>query len=158
MNSAIRVGLITVLAFFGGLGSWAALAPLDGAVVGTGALAVHGTRQTIQHREGGIVAELLVRDGTLVEEGQLLVRLDDTQARASYTVHHAQLMADRALVARSLAELAEATEVTFPPVLDDADPVALVVKERERLMFTSRRDLLFRQIAILDQRIEQSRQ
>lgn len=158
MNNAIRIGIITVLAFFGGLGSWAALAPLDGAVVGTGALAVHGNRKTIQHREGGIVAELLVRDGTIVEEGQLLVRLDDTQARASYTVHHAQLMADRALVARSLAELAEAAEIAFPPGLDDDDPVAAVVKERERLMFTSRRDLLSRQIAILDQRIEQSRQ
>jgi HlyD family type I secretion membrane fusion protein len=155
MNTAIRVGILTVLAFFGGLGTWAMLAPLDGAVVGQGALAVHGNRKTVQHREGGIVAELLVRDGTIVEQGQVVVRLDDTQARASFTVHQAQLLADRALMARCLAELAEAEEVTFPPDLDDAEPMAAQVKERERLMFRSRRDLLARQIEILGQRIEQ---
>ena len=69
MKSAIRLGVVTVLVFFGGLGSWTMLAPLDGAVVSTGSLAVHGNRKTIQHREGGIVADLLVRDGSPVEAG-----------------------------------------------------------------------------------------
>lgn len=155
MTAAIRIGILTVLAFFGGLGSWTLLAPLDGAVVGQGALAVHGNRKTVQHREGGIVAELLVRDGTVVQQGQVLMRLDDTQARASFTVHNAQLLGDRALMARCMAELADAQMVTFPTDLDDSDPMAVTVKERERLMFRSRRDLLARQIAILDQRIEQ---
>ncbi len=156
MKTAIRIGILTALAFFGGLGAWAMLAPLDGAVVGQGALAVHGNRKTVQHREGGIVAELLVRDGMVVEQGQVLVRLDDTQPRASFTVHHAQLMADRALMARCLAELARAGAITFPEEMDDADPVALAVKERERLVFRSRREMLLRQLAILDQRIEQT--
>ena len=155
MNNAIRVGILTVLAFFGGLGTWAVLAPLDSAVIGQGALAVHGNRKTVQHREGGIVAELLVRDGTIVDQGQIVVRLDDTQARASFTVHQAQLLADRALMARCLAELAEAETVTFPAELDDTEPMAATVKERERLMFHSRRELLSRQVAILGQRIEQ---
>lgn len=155
MNTAIRIGILTVLMFFGGLGSWVMLAPLDGAVVGPGALSVHGNRKTLQHREGGIVAELLVRDGTRVTQGQVLLRLDDTQARASFTVHHAQLLGDLALTARCMAELAETDTVAFPPDLDDTDPIATTVKQRERLMFRSRRDLLNRQIAILDQRIEQ---
>jgi HlyD family type I secretion membrane fusion protein len=158
MSGAIRIGILTVLVFFGGLGSWAALAPLDGAVIGSGALAVHGNRKTVQHREGGIVAELLVRDGAMVEEGQLLLRLDDTQARAAFNVHQAQLAADRALMARCLAELAEAAEVTFPDDLGVDDPIAASVMERERLMFRSRRELLRRQIAILRQRLEQGRQ
>ena len=85
MKSAIRTGVATVLLFFGGLGTWAYLAPLDGAVIGSGTLAVHGNRKTVQHREGGIVAELLVRDGSIVGQGELLVRLDDTQARAVLT-------------------------------------------------------------------------
>lgn len=155
MSAAIRVGILTVLAFFGGLGSWAMLAPLDSAVIGQGALAVHGNRKTVQHREGGIVAELLVRDGTIVDQGQIVLRLDDTQARASFTVHQAQLLADRALMARCLAELAEAEAVTFPADLDDTEPMAATVKERERLMFRSRRELLSRHHAILDQRVEQ---
>jgi len=158
MKNAIRIGVLTVLAFFGGLGTWAWLAPLDGAVVGTGSLAVHGNRKTVQHREGGIVAELLVQEGSVVQQGQLLVRLDDTQAKAVFTVHQSQLDGDQALSARVLAELADATEVTFPPELSQSDPVAAAVMNRERIVFHSHRDLLQRQLDVIDQRIEQARQ
>ncbi|MGE4047646.1 MAG: HlyD family type I secretion periplasmic adaptor subunit [Acetobacteraceae bacterium] len=156
MKTAIRVGVATILLFFGGLGSWAVLAPLDGAIVGSGTLAVHGNRKTIQHREGGIVAELLVHDGAQVEQDQLLIRLDDTQARALFTVHLSQLMADRALVARVLAELADAPEINFPDDVGANDDIGASVRAREIILFNSRRDLLRRQLAILDQRIEQS--
>lgn len=158
MNGAIRTGVATALAFFVGLGTWAALAPLDGAIVGTGSLAVHGNRKTVQHREGGIVAELLVRDGSQVRQNQLLLRLDDTQVRASFTVHQSQFLADQALMARCLAELAGGTDIAFPADLSTGDPVAAAVMERERVMFRSRADLLRRQVDILDQRIEQIRQ
>lgn len=161
MKNAIRLGVITVLLFFGGLGSWTMLAPLDGAVVSTGSLTVHGNRKTIQHREGGIVAELLVRDGSPVEEGQLLVRLDDTQVRAQLTVHQSQLLADRALIARVVAELGDLPDILFPADMASDDPavaaVAATVMDRERILFRSRRDLVRRQLDILDQRIEQTR-
>ncbi len=161
MKNAIRLGVVTVLLFFGGLGSWTMLAPLDGAVVSTGSLAVHGNRKTIQHREGGIVAELLVRDGSPVEEGQLLVRLDDTQVRAQLTVHQSQLLADRALIARVVAELGDLPDIVFPADMASDDPavaaVAASVMDRERILFRSRRDLVRRQLDILDQRIEQTR-
>jgi HlyD family type I secretion membrane fusion protein len=157
MKNAIRLGVVTVLLFFGGIGSWTMLAPLDGAVVGTGSLAVHGNRKTIQHREGGIVAELLVRDGSLVEEDQLLVRLDDTQVRAQFTVHQSQLLADRALIARAVAELGDLPEIVFPADMSLDDPIAASVMDRERILFRSRRDLMRRQLDILDQRIEQTR-
>lgn len=156
MLNAIRVGVITVLLFFGGLGTWAALAPLDGAVVGSGALAVHGNRKTVQHREGGIVADLLVQDGSVVAQGQLLVRLDDTQARAAFTVHQSQLLGDLALSARDMAELADAVEIVFPDTLVEADPVAAAVMNRERIVFRNHRDLLFRQCDVIDQRIVQT--
>ncbi len=165
MKNAIRLGVVTVLLFFGGIGSWTMLAPLDGAVVGTGSLAVHGNRKTIQHREGGIVAELLVRDGSLVEEDQLLVRLDDTQVRAQFTVHQSQLLADRALIARVVAEIGDLPDIAFPAdmasddrvIASGAASVAASVMDRERILFRSRRDLVRRQLDILDQRIEQTR-
>ena len=165
MKNAIRLGVVTVLLFFGGIGSWTMLAPLDGAVVGTGSLAVHGNRKTIQHREGGIVAELLVRDGSLVEEDQLLVRLDDTQVRAQFTVHQSQLLADRALIARVMAEIGDLPDIVFPAdmasddsgIASGAASVAASVMDRERILFRSRRDLVRRQLDILDQRIEQTR-
>ena len=155
MKNSIRVGVATILLFFGGLGSWACLAPLDGAVVGGGILAVHGNRKTVQHREGGIVAELLVRDGSIVEQGQLLVRLDDTQTRAVFTVHQSQLLGDQALSARDLAELGDAQEVVFPQELAENDSVAAAVMDRERIVFRNRRDLLRRQLDVIDQRIVQ---
>jgi HlyD family type I secretion membrane fusion protein len=158
MKTAIWIGVLTIFAGFGGLGTWAVMAPLDGAVVGSGALEVHGNRKTVQHREGGIVAELLVQEGSLVDQGQLLVRLDDTQANAVFTVHESQLMGDQALSARVLAELGDAKTVVFPADLSETDPIAAAVMNRERIVFRSRRDLLLRQLDVVDQRIEQSRQ
>jgi len=157
MKNAIRLGVLTVAMFFGGLGAWSMLAPLDGAVIGGGSLAVHGNRKTVQHREGGIVAELLVQDGSVVEQGQLLVRLDDTQARAMFDVHHSQLLADHALSARDLAELADATAIDFPTDLSPHDAVAEAVMNRERIVFRNHVELLTRQLDVVDQRIVQAR-
>jgi HlyD family secretion protein/epimerase transport system membrane fusion protein len=152
MNS-INTGLATIAIFFGGFGGWAALAPLDGAVVGTGALEVHGNRKTIQHREGGIIAALLVQDGDRVAQNQILIRLDDTQILAMMHVHEAELTGDRALMARDLAEIAEADDVTFPPEISGDDPVGRSVMAREITVFRHHRELLKQQLRVLDERI-----
>ena len=157
MNKAILTGVLTIGVFFGGLGTWATLAPLDSAVVGSGVLVVHGNRKTVQHREGGIVAALLVQEGSVVEQGQLLVRLDDTQARAVYDVHYSQLLADEALSARDLAELANAATIDFPGDLKPDDKVAAAVMNRERIVFRNHVELLASQLDVLDQRIAQAR-
>jgi HlyD family type I secretion membrane fusion protein len=157
MKGAIITGVLTIGVFFGGLGTWSVLAPLDSAVVGAGALTVHGNRKTMQHREGGIVAALLVQEGAAVEQGQLLVRLDDTQARAVYDVHRSQLLGDEALSARDLAELADAKAIDFPNDLKPDDPVAAAVMNRERIVFKNHVELLVRQLDVVDQRIVQAR-
>jgi HlyD family type I secretion membrane fusion protein len=157
VKAAIRVGVLTIGVFFGGLGSWAMLAPLDSAVIGSGVLTVHGNRKTVQHREGGIVDALLVQDGTVVQQGQLLLRLDDTQARAMYQVHRSQLLGDEALTARDLAELAGAGAISFPADLTADDPVAAAVMNREQIVFRNHVDLLARQLDVVDQRIAQAR-
>lgn len=157
MNGAILTGVMTIAVFFGGLGSWSVLAPLDSAVVGTGELTVHGNRKTVQHREGGIVAALLVQEGSAVTQGQLLVRLDDTQARAVYDVHRSQLLGDEALSARDLAELADAPTIDFPGDLKPDDAVAAAVMNRERIVFRNHVDLLARQLDVVDQRVVQAR-
>jgi HlyD family type I secretion membrane fusion protein len=155
MKGAIRLGVLTVVLFFGGLGTWAALAPLDGAVFGSGMLTVHGNKKTVQHREGGIIADLLVQDGSIVQQNAVLLRLDDTQVRAMLTVHQSQLLADIALSARDVAELAGEPDIRFPDMLSADDQVAASVMERERVVFRNHRDLLARQLDVIDQRIEQ---
>lgn len=156
MTGAIRLGLLTLALFFGGIGSWAALAPISGAVLASGELVVHGNRKTVQHREGGIVAALLVQEGSTVRQGQVLIRLDDTQAMAAYHVHRSQLLADQALSARDLAEVSGAKAIAFPAELSPDDAVAATVMNRERVVFRAHRDLLTRQMQVVDQRIAQA--
>ncbi len=157
MLTAIRTGLITLSVSFGGLGGWAALAPLDGAVVGSGSLVVHGNRKTVAHREGGIVASLAVADGDVVTQGQVLLTLDGAQARAALAVHQAALAGDMALVARDLAEIGGSATISFPAGLDGSDASAASVMERERTVFRNHVTLLHEQLAVIDQRIVQAR-
>ena len=85
-RSAARVlaGVLILAMFFVGFGSWAALAPLSSAAVAPGAVRVESNRRTVQHLEGGIIAELRVREGDVVQADQVLIRLDRTQAAAHY--------------------------------------------------------------------------
>jgi HlyD family secretion protein/epimerase transport system membrane fusion protein len=156
--TAIRLGLLTIFTFFGGFGAWAALAPLDGAVVGTGALAVHGNTKTVQHKDGGIVAALLVQDGDHVQRDQVLIRLEDTQVLAMLHVHQAELAGDQALIARDMAEISGAAEIKFPPELNEQDQAARSVMAREQVVFKNHRTLLDEQLRVIDERIAQSRQ
>src|SRR5699024_2424154 len=67
-----RLGLLIVAVVFGGLGTWAALAPLDSAAVGRGVITVENYRKTVQHLDGGIVRALHVRDGDYVKRDEVL--------------------------------------------------------------------------------------
>src|SRR5215212_3189568 len=70
--------------FFGVFGAWAISAPLNGAVVANGVIKVESNRKSLQHLDGGIVKELRVKEGDKVSAGDVLVVLDDTQARAEF--------------------------------------------------------------------------
>ncbi len=76
-------GIAVLLAWSVGFGAWASLAPLEGAVVAAGSFVPTGQNKQVQHLEGGIVREMLVKEGDLVDKGQLLLRLDDTASKAS---------------------------------------------------------------------------
>ena len=103
-ENELRTGL-RVLIVAGLLGGgWIALMPLAGAVVVPGNLVVQSNVKTIQHPTGGVVAEIAVHNGMRVSAGDLLVRLDATQAQASLQVVSKQLDELRARIARLVAE------------------------------------------------------
>jgi HlyD family type I secretion membrane fusion protein len=158
MKAAIATGCATIALFFGGFGGWAAFAPLDGAIISSGTLEVHGNRKTVQHREGGIIAAIFVAEGERVTRNQVLIRLDDTQILAGLHVHQAALVGDEALMARDMAEIAGAPSRAFPASLSKADPVAASVIDREDTVFRKHGALLYQQLAVTDQRIAQVRQ
>src|SRR6478752_6634885 len=82
LTGVTRAGFAILFMFFGVAGGWAALAPLDSAAVAPGVIKVAGDRKLIQHLEGGIIADLTATNGLIVKTGDVLIRLDDTQARA----------------------------------------------------------------------------
>src|SRR5262249_38628233 len=110
-------GWLIIAFFFGGLGSWAALAPLNAAVVANGVVKVQGNRKSVQHLDGGIVKELHVKEGDHVETGDLLILLDDTQAKAEFEVLSQQVIVLRATEARLMAELANESTLALPSEL-----------------------------------------
>src|SRR6266513_1570637 len=74
-------GWLIIGIFFGGIGTWAVTAPLNGAVVGNAVVKVEGNRKSVQHLDGGIVKELRIKEGDKVNDGDVLIVLDETQAR-----------------------------------------------------------------------------
>src|SRR5579872_233697 len=90
------IGWVILLLFFGGLGAWAAIAPLNGAVVSPAIVKVDGNRKTVQHLDGGIVRELRVKEGDHVRAGDVLIVLDDTQSRAEAKIFSEQQLNLRA--------------------------------------------------------------
>ena len=112
-RSAILFGFITITLIFGGLGTWAAMAPIASALIAPGVLTVDTSRKKIQHLEGGTIKALLVRDGDRVQGGDVLIRLDETQPRASLAILQSEYDSALALEARLLAERDNKHKITF---------------------------------------------
>jgi HlyD family type I secretion membrane fusion protein len=152
-----RLGYLVIFLAFGVVGGWSAFARLDSAIVAPGVVTVESNRKTIQHFEGGIVREILVREGQHVEEDEVLFRLDGTQSQANADVARNQLAANMAQEARLIAERDGAEDITFPiELMNNIDQ--RVVKEAladQRKQFTERRASLNGQIAILQSRVKQ---
>ena len=151
-----RIGLIVVLLTFGIGGLWSITAPLESAALAPGTVVVKGSRKTVQHLEGGIVKELPVSDGDRVQQGDLLVRLDDTQIRAQLEITMGQYYAVKAREARLLAERDGSSNVTYPKVITQGnDPRAQDAIQSQSQVFTAQRNALLGEISVLNQRIEQ---
>lgn len=156
----IYIGVGVIFLIFGIFGTWAALASLTSAALAPGVIAVDSNWRTIQHLEGGIVAEILVREGDFVTEGDVLLRLDPTRSDASLSILDSQLVLARATEARLTAERDGADLIDFPDDLIDRmddQEVATVVAGQD-LLFRARRDSTEGQISILNERIEQLKQ
>lgn len=166
LASSIRKHLVFSLALavvlVGGVGGWAANTEISGAVVASGTVVVESNSKQVQHREGGIVREITVRDGDVVQAGDLLIRLDDTVTRANYTVVTKQLDELYAQEARLLAERDDADLIVFSPkggavagapqsVIEDSQ---IRLMEARRNSLRGRKQQLGEQIRQLEQQIE----
>ncbi len=156
IKAPIAVGGAIVALFFGVFGAWAAFAPLESAAVARGVISVETQRKTIQHLEGGIVGEIRVRDGDEVGADEILVVLDDTQARATLELLRGRQRAAQALEARLVAERDGQAEIAFPAAVRDATGADTAELLRAQVnIFNGRLRSVTGQTAILEQRIVQ---
>ena len=148
-----------ILLTFGVAGGWAAIAKIDRAVVAPASISLETNRKSVQHFEGGIVREILIKEGDHVSEGQVLLRLEKTQAQANSDLVRNQLYAFLALEARLLAERDEKSEIAWPVEFDleKQDPVVLGLIVDQVNQFNERRASLLGQINILESKANQLR-
>ena len=151
------LALTALIVLFGGLSAWAAISKIKGAVIANGLVIVESNSKKVQHRDGGIIADIRVKQGDLVKAGDLLAVIDDTETKAELAIVEAVLTEYLARQARLEAESVDAAGIEFPDELirrKDEAKVAKIMLSQEKL-FTSRRAALNGQKEQLVQRIEQ---
>lgn len=155
IGSRIFLGSAVMALLVIGCGSWAAFAKLSGAVIAHGSVIVERNVKKVQHRDGGIVAEILVREGSHVEAGATLVRLDDTQTKSELGIIRSQLIELTGRKSRLTAERDGLESVGFPEDFDAMGPEAREVRSGELRLFSENRKTVQSQKEQLGLRIEQ---
>lgn len=121
-----------------GVGGWAATAELSGAVISQGAVIVDGRAKKIQHREGGVVAAINIRNGDRVKQGDALIVLDGTQMNSELAIVQSQLVELRARHARLVAERSSEEAIVFPEDLVAIESNEDVIRGEQRLFLETR--------------------
>jgi HlyD family secretion protein len=151
----IRFGILCVVLLAVGLGGWGATAKLKGAVISSGHLRVESQRQVVQHPDGGVVDEILVREGNLVSAGAVLIRLDGTALQSELAVMESQLYELMARRGRLVAEQTDQKSIIF-----DAELLAVAETNTEvrnlidgqQALFDARRHTMEREIEVMRER------
>ena len=156
----VWIGMLGVAALVGVLGIWGHFATISGAVIVSGMVQVESSRQVVQHPQGGVIAEIRIKEGDIVKAGSVLARFDDKIVQSERTIVATQLQEIKARKARLIAERNEASEISFGDALllksQNDISVAEFLGGQTRL-FEARRESLGKQVAQLSQRKDQIR-
>lgn len=137
-------GYVSIFVMVGVLGGWSATTKLNSAVIAPATIIAETNTKKIQHRDGGIIAKILVKDGDRVQPGQALIVLDDTETRAELGIVDALLVEYTSRRARLLAQRDGAKTITFPPELmaRQSEPDVAGVLQGQVKLFDSRNQAL----------------
>lgn len=150
------IGYSILFVMIGIFGTWSYIAPISSSALAPGVVAVKSHRKTIQHLEGGIVSQIKVRDGDLVNIGDELLTLDDTQVKAQIKILRGQYITATAISARLSAERAQASEVAFPADLKKLHDVRVQEATAGQVqIFRARRSSHRGELELLRQRVKQ---
>lgn len=155
----LMIGGAIIVSFFVIFLGWAALAPLDAGAYAQGQISVSGSRQAVQHREGGVVSALLVAEGDTVRRGQILLQLSSGELRATERGVSSQVFALLAQRARLTAERDKLAAVPTPPEFTALSPEDMALARAslriQQQQFGARRTGRSTETGVLGQRIAQ---
>lgn len=154
----LRVSLAATVLLGGTVTGWSVFANLDSAVVAHGTVVVESNIKKVQHPTGGVIGAIHVREGQHVEQGEVVVRLDETATRTALGIIINELTSTRVRVARLLAERGALERIEFPADIVQRsvnEPDVAQVIDGENRVFQSRRNLISGQKAQLKERIGQ---
>ena len=155
-KSIRNLGVLIVLGTFGVFGTWATFAPIDSSALAPGIVIVKGYKKTVQHLDGGIVAKILTKDGAIVEEGQPLLVLDDTQLKAQLEISKGQNITFVTQVARLEAERDQLKSIKYPTLSDEFNRArSLEAQSTETTIFNSHKNSNSGQTDVFTQRVGQ---
>jgi protease secretion system membrane fusion protein len=154
-GSYARVGWLIVLVGVVGFFLWALFAPLDKGVPLSGTVATESNRKAVQHLTGGIVQQILVKEGDVVKAGQVLVKMNPVTATAQSELNRSSLYSALATEARLNAERTGAAAITFPKELLErrSEPAIAEMIALQNQLFSSRRMALQNELAAIDENI-----
>ena len=153
---ASRFGLWALGIGFGVFLLWAAFAPLDEGVPSQGQVAIDTKRKPVQHLTGGIIKEVLVGEGALVKEGQLLIKLDDATAKANFESIRQRYLGLRAMQGRLMAEQTGQTTIKFHADVEAAaqDPLIRGQMSNQEQLLQSRQSALRAELQSFEENIQ----
>jgi HlyD family type I secretion membrane fusion protein len=150
------LGYLIILLTFGVMGGWAATSKIDSASVAPGIVTLEGDRQVVQHLEGGIVEEILVREADNVEKGDTLFVLNSVEAFSNLERLSNRFNEARAIEARLMAEQEFQSEISFPEdMLDNATSEFLEVMDNQQNILNDRLAIFLSQSEVIEFRIDQ---
>lgn len=153
-------GMFAVALLVGVLGVWGTLATISGAIISSGMIQVESFRQVVQHPQGGVVGEILVKEGDRVEAGDVMIRFDDTLLSSELATVNGQLNEILSRRARLEAERDNTDTLTFAPELIEGakeSPEILALIQGQTRLFEARRESLDKQVEQLNERKQQIR-
>lgn len=151
------LGFIIILLFFGIFGGWAVISPLESASVTQGKVIVAGYRKVVQHLEGGIIKKIYVKNGSVVDKGEPLIELDNTQAKVTLDVVQNEFFELSLVAARVRAELQLDRSFNFPKELEEYrdNPKVKKLFASQAKIFKTNVESYNTRVKILQQRISQ---
>lgn len=153
METPRRIGLGIFFLAFVLFGGWATFAPIDGAAHAPGQVTVKTYKKVVQHLEGGIVDEILVQNGDIVNRGQALLEMDKTQPLAQLEIANSKLAALLARESRLIAERDGLDEVGYPS--DLTGDTATDEMASQNSIFRARKASREGRTEVLEQRVDQ---